>query len=260
MTTARQQGCCALAVVVRLEVRAGEWRPDGDDDPGLEVLAFSEEAGTLRIPGPLIRVTEGTEIQVSVRNTLTDVPLVVHGLYTRGAPGNVQDTIHIAPGATRNVRFAAGVPGTYYYWATTTNAPDFGRRGRESQLSGALIINSRGTRQAKHDRIFVIGIWSDSIFVPLDDEARLPVRFVINGKSWPHTERLDYTTGDTVHWRIVNTNTEVHPLHLHGFYFRVDSRGGERVDSAAAPQLAVTERLASGRTTAISWIPERPGN
>ncbi len=253
-------------LTVRLEVRAGEWRPDGDNDPGLEVLAFGEEGGALRIPGPLIRVTEGTQIQATVRNTLTDAPLVMHGLYTRGATGAVQDTMHIGPGATRQVQFMAGAPGTYYYWASTTNtntAP-FSRRGRESQLSGALIIDPRGAARAQHERIFVIGVWSDSILAQIDDARTQVVRFVMNGKSWPHTERLTYSAGDTVHWRLINTNDAVHPMHLHGFYFRVDSRGNERVDSiyprAAAPHLAVTERMAPGRTIAISWIPERPGN
>ncbi len=51
---------------------------------------------------------------------------------------------------------------------------------------------------------------------------------VMNGKSWPHTERLTYHVGEPVHIRVINVGAAVHPMHLHGFYFNVDSRGDER--------------------------------
>src|ERR1044071_6689861 len=65
---------------VHLEARTGEWHPDGDEDPGVVVSAFGVEGGTLQVPAPLIRVVEGTTVDVRIRNRL-DVPLVVHGLY-----------------------------------------------------------------------------------------------------------------------------------------------------------------------------------
>jgi FtsP/CotA-like multicopper oxidase with cupredoxin domain len=53
-------------------------------------------------------------------------------------------------------------------------------------------------------------------------------------------------------------------MHLHGFYFDVDHRGDERedhlVESTSSPHLVVTERLAQGRTFALTWRPTRSGN
>jgi FtsP/CotA-like multicopper oxidase with cupredoxin domain len=52
-------------------------------------------------------------------------------------------------------------------------------------------------------------------------------------------------------------------MHLHGFYFNVDSRGDGRTDTTfdrTSRHLAVTERAAPGRTFSLTWIPERPGN
>ena len=52
-------------------------------------------------------------------------------------------------------------------------------------------------------------------------------------------------------------------MHLHGFYFRVDSRGDGIADttySATERDLVVTERVRPGATTSITWVPERPGN
>ena len=78
------------------------------------------------------------------------------------------------------------------------------------------------------------------------------LRFTINGKAWPNTERLSYDVGDTVRFRIVNTSIAVHPMHLHGFYFNVESRGDGTRDSifdpAGSPHRVVTERATPGRT------------
>src|SRR5262245_48326123 len=105
-------------LTIRLEARAGQWHPDGDSDPGIELPAFGEAGKPLQIPGPLIRVPKGTEIHAFIRNSLPDSTLFVRGLYTRGAAGG--DTIQVKPGEVREVRFTAGAPGTYYYWASTT--------------------------------------------------------------------------------------------------------------------------------------------
>jgi FtsP/CotA-like multicopper oxidase with cupredoxin domain len=249
-------------LTVRLEAREGEWRPDGDDDAGVVIHAFAEEGGPLLNPGPLMRVTEGTLIRVTLRNSLPS-SLILHGFYTRTEMANqTPDTFHIAAGATREIAFQPGRAGTYFYWATTRDAQLIAARvASESQLSGALVVDPAGV-PARQDRIMMIGLWPDSV-APVAGLPRL-FRIVINGKSWPHTERLDYQTGDTVRWRVINAGAAVHPMHLHGFYFQVNSRGTESVDSAHAaespPDLAVTERLTPGRTTSITWIPERAGN
>ena len=69
---------------IRLEAREGEWHPDRDSDPGVTVLAFGEEGKPLQIPGPMIRVTEGTEVRAFVRNGTGAGTLTMHGLYPRG--------------------------------------------------------------------------------------------------------------------------------------------------------------------------------
>src|SRR5262245_15036814 len=54
---------------IRLEAGEGEWHPERESDPGIVVRAFREVGTPLSVPGPLIRVPEGTEIRASVRNT-----------------------------------------------------------------------------------------------------------------------------------------------------------------------------------------------
>ncbi len=248
---------------VRLEVRRGMWHPDGDENPGVEMLALAEEGRAPQLPGPLIRVPEGTEIRATIRNPLPSATLTVHGLYTRSTrAGTTPDsTVRVAPGDAREVRFKAGAAGTYYYWATTDTLKRVVFDTTSGQLIGALIIDPAGARPSR-DRILVLGGWLDS----LDVDRRIPIRVVwhINGMSWPHTERLAYTVGDSVRLRIINATPAVHPIHLHGFYFRVDSRGDGGRDSLFASDVerhwAFTERLPGASTTALTWVPERAGN
>ena len=69
-------------VKIGLRAAAGLWRPEGPDGPTLTVDAFGEEGRALNVPAPLIRVTEGSLVDVSIRNDLGAV-LRVHGLCAR---------------------------------------------------------------------------------------------------------------------------------------------------------------------------------
>jgi hypothetical protein len=57
------------------------------------------------------------------------------------APALSKDVLVLQPGATQDVRFKAGEPGTYYYWASTTDSPVAARMPIESQLAGAFIVD-----------------------------------------------------------------------------------------------------------------------
>lgn len=238
-----------------LEAREGRWYPDGDNGPSLVMQVFAEAGRPPQNPGPLIRVPSGTTIRVNIHSALRD-SVVLYGLHAR--PGTTTDTIQVAPGATRNISFLAGEPGTYFYWGSTTGEPVEDRNGIDSQLQGAFIIDSAGA--ATHpDRVFVLGSWTG----PEDRNDIAPDLRVINGLSWPNTEKLSYTVGDTVLWRWVNPTDSPHPMHLHGFYFDVVSRGNWAADTMYAPKDArhvVTEMPRSGETFVMRWVPDEPGN
>jgi FtsP/CotA-like multicopper oxidase with cupredoxin domain len=193
-------------LTIHLEARTGEWHPEGDGDPSLIVRAFAVEGGRLQVPGPLIRVVEGTVIRASIRNRL-DEPLVLHGLYPRPAnSARSEDPVVIPSGDVREIQFVAGSPGTYFYWGASSTNVDLARRpAADTQLSGAFIIDPRGTHA--RDRVLLITGW---IGTPMVGGRQVIVeRFLINGKSWPHTERLTYDVGDTVRIRVLNVGAAV---------------------------------------------------
>ncbi len=242
---------------ITLEARRGEWRPNGPDGGSLSVLAFGEEGKALQNPGPLIRVPAGTTVKATVRNS-TGSALVVHGLYAR--PVTTADSLVIAPRGEQQVEFRLEAPGTYYYWGSTTKQTIDVRDGDDSQLSGAIVVDSAN---ASPDRVFVIGVWSRPTDYPRPGIDSLQEIMVINGESWPSTERLEFTQGDTVHWRWVNPSASSHPMHLHGFYFQLEARGDESRDTLYDEGhrfLEVTELIQPGGTAMLHWSPDRAGN
>jgi FtsP/CotA-like multicopper oxidase with cupredoxin domain len=246
---------------LHLDTRKGLWYPHADDGPSAEMLAFAEAGGPPQIPSPMIRVPAGTEVVASITNSLTDSTLTVHGLVSRPAPtGTSAEPVKVAPGETREVRFRLDAPGAYYYWATTRGRQFRFRAGDDAQLSGAIIVDDP-LAPVKPDHVLLITEWADT----LDPDDPTPRRLLLafNGRSWPHTSRLSQRVGDTLRFRLINTTPDVHPMHLHGFYFRVDSRGdgvGDTTYVDAARDSVVTERMRPGATTSITWVPERPGN
>jgi manganese oxidase len=244
-------------LTLHLELRQADWYPEADSGPSIKVYAFGEEGKALQVPGPLIRVPEGTEIYLTLHNLLA-AAAIVHGLHQH--PGDAKATVEVPPQETREVRFAVGTPGTYQYYATAGGDLDFGRPMREdSQLAGAFIVDPPGT--VTPDRIFVMGLWRSG---PETDALRhqaqtLPHMIpVINGKSWPYTERLTYPAGEPVHWRWINASGGGHPMHMHGSYFRVKSTGDGESDHAFPPEqqpTVATYRFSTGTTVSMDWTP-----
>jgi manganese oxidase len=244
---------------LRMEAREGKWYPDGPNGMVRAVAAFAEEGKPLQNPGPLIRVPVGTEVRVTIRNSLA-VPLTLHGLGQNR--GITADSVRLEAGEVREVRFTAGTVGTYWYAGRTETVPAiYARRGRDSQLNGVIVVDPAEGRTQPNDRIFMISWWvADTGSAAAAGPGST---LVINGLSWPHTERFEVTQGDSLHWRWVSVTAPPHPMHLHGFYFRVDGKGNGAGYTVYAPEerrSAVTELLFPGETMQIAWSPSKPGN
>ena len=250
-------------LTVSLEARLAIWHPNGDSLPGLSLEAFSETGKVPSVPGPLLRVPQGTEIRANVRNSLSRDTLTFHvpGTALGAASEQPGDSVIVPPGEARELRVRVTAPGNYFYRATT-GPPYSIRAGMRGLLVGALIVDTANVEKPHHDRVFVITLSPDSIAAAPATTPGFAV-FAINGRSWPHTERIAATVGDTMHWRVINTSNDVHPMHLHGFYYRVDTLAGAnvRADGQGAPRrIVVTERMPPFSAMSLTWSPERPGN
>ncbi len=238
---------------LRLELREGVWYPEDEGGAHRDIYAFAEEGHAPQSSGPLIRVPQGTQIHANVRNALP-IAAKIYGLHRH--PGDSKEAVRIAPGESREVQFIAGEPGTYMYWAATSDHTLDTRELAETMLSGAFIIDPPGARP--DDRIFVLGLWGKDFFAADGVEITS-----INGKAWPYDEHVTYKAGETVHWRVINPTVSQHAMHLHGFFFNVDGVGdGEHYERYSEDQRrkAVTEFIDIGHVFDMTWTPDRAGN
>ncbi|HSE65539.1 MAG TPA: multicopper oxidase domain-containing protein [Gemmatimonadales bacterium] len=242
-------------LTVQLEARAGTFYPEGPTGVGVPAFAWSEVGRPLQSPGPLIRVEVGTTVKASIHNALAK-PLTVYGL---AKERGFKDSLVIAPDSTAEAEFLATTPGTYYYAGQTVPGPIRARIEEDGQLNGAIVVDPPDA--PANDRIFLISWW-----FTLDSTSRSGLgrgTMAINGLSWPHTERIDAAQNDSLHWRWINATSIDHPMHLHGFYYRVDAMGNGVRDTILAPadrRMTVTEIVGPGQTMDMTWSPNRPGN
>lgn len=239
---------------LELDVLESAWKPEGDNDPEVPILAFAERGRAPLVPGPLLRVPRGTVVAVSLRNR-SDSALVINGL--RPGVRLVDDTIHLAAGATRDVEFTLTAVGTYFYWGAFAGTTLNDRLWKDSQLNGAIVFDAPGA--STRDHILLLSEW----FLPYDENRPFEVVSVINGKGWPNTHTIELAQNDSTRFRVINTIPLHHPMHLHGFYYRIESTGTGSKDTPvprAKQHLSNTDLLPPHNTVTFSFLPSTPGN
>ena len=244
-------------LTVALDVVEAGYQPEGEHDPVVRAFAFAEPGKTPSIPGPYLRAPVGTTVHLTLHNR-TDSALVIGG-FRKSLPA-YHDTLNLAPGTTRELSFVLDRVGDWFYWGGLRGSPNFAARfWLDSQLSGALIVDPPGMGPLPNERVWVVTEW-----FKLDrPTAAFESALTFNGKAWPYNERLSFVQGDSVRFRIVNAAGVEHPLHLHGFYFRVSRHGGYRADSAVAPGLQALQNVRMvpiGGSLSLAFLPTTPGN
>jgi manganese oxidase len=242
---------------VALVAQLARWYPGPDSAPPIVTQMFGEEGKAPSNPGPLLRMALGTRVDLTLRNALADT-MVFGAICERPCKG--PNMLRLAPGATGHLSFTPAHPGTFVYWGVPfRDGKPLVNDADASQFAGVIVVDSG---RPTHDRIFAVSIY-DHLRDSSDASKGNRLIFALNGKSWPWTERLTYTVGDSVHWRVVNFGGGEHPMHLHGFYFRVESRGDLEHDRPMSPKdqpLVVTEVVPEFHTMRMAWKPDRPGN
>lgn len=225
---------------------------------GVVVTAYSYN-GT--VPGPMIRVTEGDQVRVVVKNELPD-PTTVHwhGVEVPnamdGVPGMTQDPIQ--PGESFTYEFTAKPAGTFMYHSHYEGDVQVG-----AGLYGPFIIDPK-TPEANPpavDKTLMLSEWrlqNGKTYAAMPASGMEPNYFTINGKAFPATETITVKKGDRVRLRLIGIGQFIHPMHLHGFPFKIIATDGHPVPKAA--QLTKdTISVAPGERYDIEFIASEPG-
>ena len=244
-------------LTLSLDIVEAAYQPEGATDPVVRILAFAERGKAPQVPAPMIRAEVGTTVHLTLRN-LSDSAIMLSGF--RHSLTARADTIHIAAKASREITFALDSVGSFFYWGVLKGLTSWKQRDwLDSQLTGALIVDPPGaSKSMRNEFVWVVTEW----FHGYPDRA-FESALTFNGKGWPNNERLTLMQNDTIHFRIINVAAIEHPMHLHGFYFQIERRGGERGDTAIAADrrpLQNMQVMQQGGTMLLSFVPTTPGN
>lgn len=244
-------------LTLAFDIVEAAFQADGPHDPVVRALAFAEPGKAPVIPGPLIRAPRGTTVRLTLRNR-SDSSIMLGGL--RPSIPAEQDTVHVAAGATRTITYRLDRVGNHFYWGATPGQDSFDDRfWLDSQLTGALVVDAPGGGPKPNERIWLITEW----FFQPPPAREFESALIFNGKAWPYNERLTFQQNDSVHFRVINAAAVEHPLHLHGFYFRV-TRFGEYAADSVVPvsrqPLQNMRMIPIGASMTLSFVPTTPGN
>jgi len=166
------------------------------------------------LPGPEIRVTEGDQVRVVLRNGLPESTVIhFHGL--RGIPNKMDGVGNLTqppvkPGETFAYEFVAKPVGTHMYHSHINAMKQVGWG-----MLGALIIEPKDkSTYPKFDKEYTL-VLNDTL-----------LGFTINGKGFPATEALTAKQGERLLIRFMNEGNMSHPMHLHGMPMQVYARDG----------------------------------
>ncbi len=195
--------------------------------PGKMTQAFTYNGVA---PGQQIRIVEGDNVRVRVKNEMTQSTAVhFHGVLLPnnmdGVPFITQPPIK--PGETFTYEFTARNPGTHIYHSHH-NATEQVTKG----MFGPFIIEPKDkTADPAYDSEYVI---------VLNDTG---LGLTINGKSFPYTQPIIAKLGEKVRIRYMNEGLMLHPMHLHGIEQVVFAKDGWTLP---APYTCDTLNIAPG--------------
>ncbi len=219
--------------------------------------------------GPVLTVTEGDTVTVTLHNALTEATAL-----TVGGQTMVPDVTGAPAGGTKSYSFTAGRPGTYLYEAgLTPNSQHQVAMG----LYGALVVRPAGAPlQAYGDTR--TGFDTEQVMLlseidPALNNAANPAAFdmrnyaaryfLINGKTHPNTAPIPASSGQKVLLRYVNAGVGYHSMAVLGADQRVVGLGGSQLENGGVDtsRRYVAETFGPGQTAdAIVTVPATVGD
>jgi len=215
------------------------------------------------VNGTLIEAVEGERVRIYVENRL-DVPTTVHwhGLFLPNGMDGVSALTQrpIDPGETFRYEFTLRQHGTFMYHSHHDTMTQEGMG-----LLGMFVIHPRNPHpDDRVDRDFGIMLSEWRIDPGTSRPNTLEMSdfnvLTMNGRCFPGIDPLVVKTGDRVRIRIGNLSAmDHHPIHLHGYRFKIVATDGERIPRTAQwPETSVL--VAVGQTREIEFIADAAGD
>jgi FtsP/CotA-like multicopper oxidase with cupredoxin domain len=228
--------------------------------PGLKAHCWGYNG---RVHGPTIEAVEGDRVRIYVTNQLK-APTSVHWhgvLLPNGMDGVAGlNQRAIRPGETYKYEFTFRQHGTFMYHSHHDEMTQMALG-----MMGMIVVHPRRpTADDRVDRDFVIMLseWRIEPGTSRPDPNAMSDfnLLTMNARAYPGTDPLVAKTGERVRVRFGNLGPmDHHPIHLHGYYFKVVGTEGGRIPlSAQRPETTVLVPV--GTTREIEFIADAPGD
>lgn len=194
-----------------------------------------------QVPGPLIRVKEGDEVELTlINNTTLNHTIHWHGFYQKGTwqSDGVPDITQkaVEPGESFTYSFVAEKTGSLWYHCHVNVAEHVGTRG----MWGAFIVDPAEPtaleKRVTKDAVLMFSGWNPNVADTYGEGGHPDesiAYFSINGKSFPNTQPLRVQEGDVLRLRLFAATMPV-AFHLHGHDVLVTHKDGLPLDTPVA--------------------------
>ncbi|MEK6747831.1 MAG: carboxypeptidase regulatory-like domain-containing protein [Pseudomonadota bacterium] len=220
-----------------LYIKPGTLTVNGGGGAAIPAWSYTDVATTPKFPGPVLNVTEGDTVNVTLQNDHTlDHNFVVKGIAT--------DITAVAPGASKTYTFTATDAGAYLYYDSLNN-----NINREMGLYGAIIVAPvsggatawTGGPSYTFQRLWVTGDmdktrWNDvaATGATVDTGVYKANYFLINGMGGEDAmldkakTAIDGRISETALVRILNAGQYPQTFHFHANHVEVINVNGVR--------------------------------
>jgi manganese oxidase len=232
---------------------------DHEFAPGLRAYCWGFNG---QVHGPTIEAVEGDRVRIYVTNNLPEnTSIHWHGVLVPSGMDGVAGLSqkNIEPGETYKYEFKLRQHGTYMYHSHSDDMIQIALG-----MMGMFIIHPRTPTSPKADRDFVL--MSSEWRIDVGTRRPVPIEMTdfnvltFNGRSFPGTAPLVAKYGDRVRIRFGNLSPmEHHPIHLHGFYWKITEMDGLQVPETAQ-EPGSTVLVAVGQTRTVEFIADNPGD
>lgn len=176
-----------------------------------------------QVPGPLLRVKEGDDVEVTLTNNTTlNHTIHWHGIFQTGSwrsdgvPNVTQPTVE--PGESYTYRFKADKAGSLWYHCHVNVPEHVGLRG----MWGPMIIDPADPlpieEEVTKEAILMFTGWNSDVadtYGKGGHPGETLDYFSINGKSFPMSQPIRVKKGDVLRLRLFAAGLET-AFHLHG--------------------------------------------
>jgi len=236
-----------------------------------QVWAFQADDRDPSVPGPILRTTEGEDMEVTLDNTEGKRAHTIHfhGVSKTWENDGVPTTtgITVNPGEKHTYQIPANVPGTHVYHCHFQT-----QRHIDMGMYGIFRVDPKGYEEADKEHFLTFKDWDSRLPRQMAGEDanynprnRRPDVFTVNGKSAPrtlHPEKgspIIVEEGDTVRLHLVNGGYMSHPMHIHNHRFQVIEKDGGAIPEAARHDEDITNIAPAERHTIEFTADADPG-